>query len=136
DRSMSAPDVVTVRVPFRTVRRGGRKIIVLPECAMGPQTRPTEPEVDAVLLRAIVRAWRWRRDIEEGRAHSIIEIAERERLTDSFVVRVLALTTLAPDILQAVLDGRLPQGLTLEKVIGSVSLSWSEQRGVISFEIG
>lgn len=131
---MSAPEVVAVRVPFRTVRRGGRKIIVLPEGSMGPQTRPTEPEVDAVLLRAIVRAWRWRSDIEEGRAHSIIEIAEREKLTDSFVVRVLVLTTLAPDILQAVLDGRLPQGLTLEKVIGSVSPSWSEQRRVFSFE--
>lgn len=53
---MSAPDVVTVRVPFRTVRRGGRKMIVVPEGTTLALLDPAEPEVDTVLLKAIVRA--------------------------------------------------------------------------------
>lgn len=67
------------------------------------------------------------------RVASITEIAEREGLTDSFVGRVLALTTLAPDVLQAVLDGRQPPRLTLQRVIGSVSMAWAEQR--LSFRL-
>jgi hypothetical protein len=65
---------------------------------------------------------------------SITEIAEHEGLTDSFVTRVLALTTLAPDILQAVLDGRQPPGLKLQKVVASASISWRNQRLRFGFE--
>lgn len=131
---MNGPDVFSVRVPFRSVRRGGRKLIITPENAPALKRPDAEPEVDPVLLKAIMRAWRWRRAIEDGWAASITEIAEREGLTDSFVTRMLALTTLAPDILQDVLDGRQPPSLTLQKVVGAVSPSWREQRACFCLE--
>ena len=125
---MSAPEVVTVRVPFRTVRRGGRKMIVVPEGTTLASNRATEPEVDTVLLKAIVRAWRWRREIEEGRVTSIAEIAERSRLTTSFVCRMLSLTTLAPDMVRDVLDGRAAAELCLTRLSGSFPTLWEDQR--------
>ena len=125
---MSGSDVVSIRVPFRTVRRGGRKLIVVPEGAEVGLRPHTDPEVDAVLLRAIVRAWRWRREIEEGRSTSIIEIAERSHLTSSFVCRMLALTTLAPDMVQDVIDGRATSELCLTRLSNSFPSLWEEQR--------
>lgn len=79
---MSAPEVLSVRVPFRTVRRGGRKLIVTPEGFQQPAAKQPEAEVDPVLLKAVIRAWRWRRAIEAGRVASITEIAEREGLSE------------------------------------------------------
>lgn len=126
---MSGSDVVTVRVPFRTVRRGGRKRIVVPEGTSLASSRPAEPEVDTVLLKAMVRAWRWRREIEEGRATSVVDIAERSRLTASFVCRILALTTLAPDMVEDVLDGRATSELCLTRLSVSLPSLWEHQRG-------
>lgn len=125
---MSGFDVVSVRVPFEIVRRGGRKVIVVPERAVTAPANLSEPEIDAVLLKAVVRAWRWRRGIEEGRWASLSDIAERAGVTVSFVCRMLALTTLAPDLLQSVLDGQATPRLSLTRISGSLSPLWEEQR--------
>jgi hypothetical protein len=66
----------------------------------------TEPSRHETLVKALVRAHRWRRKIESGQAKSITDFAEQEGLTDAYVCRLLALTCLAPDILEAILDGR------------------------------
>jgi hypothetical protein len=98
---------LTMRIPMRLQRRGGRKLIITPEEAV-PTSRP-----DETLVKALVRAHRWPRRIESGQANSITDLAGQEGVTDAYVCRLLPLTCLAPDIVEAILDGRQPKGLRL-----------------------
>jgi hypothetical protein len=117
-------DTLIIRIPMRLQRRGGRKLIVTPEGA----TPPRQPARDETLIRALVRAHRWRRQIESGRAKSITDLAEQEGVTDAYVCRLLPLTCLAPEIVEAMLDGRQPKGLRLAEILGNGPVSWEEQR--------
>jgi ParB-like chromosome segregation protein Spo0J len=85
-------------------------------------------------LKALVRAHWWRR-IESGRAKSITDLAEQEGVTDAYVCRLLPLTCLAPDIVEAILDGRQPKGLRRAELLGNGPLSWDEQRSVWAFAL-
>jgi hypothetical protein len=82
-------DTLTIRIPMRLQRRGGRKLIMTPEGATMPPRKPTR---DETLVKALVRAHRWRRQIESGRAKSITDLAEHEGVTVAFVCRLLPLT--------------------------------------------
>ena len=117
-------DTLTIRIPMRLQRRGGRKLIMTPEGAV-----PTpKPRPDETLIKALVRAHRWRRRIESGQAKSITDLAEQEGVTDAYVCRLLPLTCLAPDIFEVVLDGRQPKGLRLAEMLGNGPMGWEEQR--------
>ena len=120
-----AVDTLTIRIPIRLQRRGGRKLIMAPEGVAMPTPKPRR---DETLIKALVRARRWRRKIESGQAKSITDLAERERVTIAYVCRLLPLTCLAPEIVEAVLDGRQPKGLRLAEVLGNGPLIWQEQR--------
>jgi hypothetical protein len=76
----------------------------------------------------LVRAHRRRRRIENGHAKSVTDLAEQEDVTDAYVCRLLPLTCLAPDIVEAALDGRQPKGLRLAELMGNGPLSWEQQR--------
>jgi hypothetical protein len=118
-------DTLTIRIPMRLQRRGGRKLIMAPEGA----TMPTpKPRPDETLIKALVRAHRWRRQIESGRAKSVTDLAEQEGVTDAYVCRLLPLTCIAPDIVEAILDGRQPKGPRLAELLGNGPLDWNEQR--------
>jgi hypothetical protein len=82
---------------------------------------------DNTLIRALVRAHRWRRRIESGQAKSITDLAEQEGVTDAYICRLLPLTCLAPDIVEAILDGRHTRGLRLAEMLGNRPLGWEEQ---------
>jgi hypothetical protein len=73
-------------------------------------------------------AHRWRRRIESGRARSITDLAEQEGVTDAYVCRLLPLACLAPDVVEASLDGQRPQGLKLAEMLASVAGAWNQQR--------
>jgi hypothetical protein len=88
------------------------------------------PTRDETLIRGLVRPHRWRRKIESGRAKSITDLAEQEGVTDAYVCRLLPVTCLAPDIVEAILDGRQPKGLRLAEMLGNGPLAWKEQRAV------
>jgi hypothetical protein len=118
-------DTLTIRIPMRLQRRGGRKLIMAPEGSAAPTPKPRR---DDTLVRALVRAHRWRRRIEGGQAKSITDLAEQEGVTVAFVCRLLPLTCLAPDLVEAILDGRQPQGLRLSEMLGNGPLGWEEQR--------
>jgi hypothetical protein len=120
-------DTLTIRIPIRLRRRSGRKLIVTPEGAMEPLRKPDR---DETLIKALVKSHRWRRKIESGQAHSITDLAEQEGMTDAYVCRLLPLTCLAPDIVEAILDGRQPKGLRLAEMLGNGPLAWEEQRSV------
>ena len=110
---------------MRLQRRGGRKLIVTPEGAAVPTPKPRR---DETLVKALVRAHRWRRRIESGYVKSITDLAEHEGVTDAYVCRLLPLTCLAPDVVEAILDGRQPKGLRLAEMLANGPLAWEEQR--------
>jgi hypothetical protein len=114
-----------IRIPMRLQRRGGRKLIMAPQgvAAPAPKARP-----DETLIKALVRAHRWRRRIESGQAKSITDLAEQEGVTDAYVCWLLPLTCFAPEIVEAILDGRQPKGLRLAEVLRNGPLDWNEQR--------
>jgi hypothetical protein len=120
----SEVETLTIRIPMRLQRRGGRKLIMMPEGVTAPPRKPTR---DETLIKALVRAHRWRRRIESGQARSITDLAEQEAVTVAYVCRLLPLTCLAPDIVEAILDGRQPKGLRLAEMLRNGPVAWQEQ---------
>jgi hypothetical protein len=111
---------------MRFQRRGGRKRIVAPD---GTQIVPTsKPQPDGTLIKALVRAWRWQRMLDEGVYSSVSEIGDAENISKSYVSRILRLALMAPDIVEAILAGRADQALMLETLERPLPASWVEQR--------
>jgi hypothetical protein len=100
----ASPGLVTVRIPATFKCRGGQKVFIAPDGT--DAWAPTKPRRDETLIRALARAHRWKRLLEEGKFRSAAEVAGAESVTRSFVNRLLRLTLLAPDIQEAILDGR------------------------------
>ncbi|MEM7530265.1 MAG: hypothetical protein AAF416_21875 [Pseudomonadota bacterium] len=121
-RATAIPDTVTLHVPFRVVQRGGRKEMHLPEGAT--HSRRT----DNTLVRALARAFRWKRMLESGEFATIAELAEREGIAPSYMTRVLRLTLLDPAIVEAILDGKQGPEVTLARVLEPFSCEWITQR--------
>lgn len=118
---------VTVRVPISIRRRGGRKLILAPSGANVP-TAPVCRHVDNAMVKAVARAFRWRKMLEGGEYGTVREIATAEKINESYVGRVLRLTLLAPDVVEAILRGRQPAGLQLESLMRQFPVNWTEQR--------
>ena len=115
----------TVTVPFALRKRGGRKLIIMPDgisAAPIPRAR-----VDSALLKALARGFRWRRLLETGDFATIEEIAGAENINPSYVSRVLRMTLLAPEIVEAILSGRQPEGLTVARAMQPFPLEWQRQ---------
>jgi hypothetical protein len=117
---------IIVTIPMTWKRRGGRKVIIAPDG--GDAWAPAKPRQDETLIRALARAHRWKRLLEDGTYRSAGEIAETEKVDRSFVNRVLRLTLLAPDIQEAILDGRQPKAMRLEELTRAISGEWQRQR--------
>lgn len=116
------PEIVTLHVPFRVVKRGGRKEMHLPD-----GFRP-DRKADNTLVKALARAFRWKRMLESGEFATIAELAEREGIATSYMTRILRLTQLEPSIIEAVLDGRQHDAITLAGLMDPFPLSWIEQK--------
>jgi len=124
-----SPDrrTVTVSVPLAIRKRGGRKQVVAPDGA--PAWTPSRHQIDSTLVKALARAFRWRRLLEDGVYASCEELATAERINGSYVSRVLHLTLLAPEIVEAILDGRHSPELTMARLFRPFPVDWEEQRG-------
>lgn len=122
---------IVVDIPMQWKRRGGRKVIIAPDG--GDAWAPAKPRHDETLIRALARAHRWKRMLEEGTYRSINALAEGERINRAYVCRLLNLTLLAPDIQDAILDGRQPKGLQLEELTRAMPGEWEEQRRSFGF---
>ena len=120
-RGAPIPDTITLHVPFKVVKRGGRKEMRLPEGASQPR------RTDSTLVKAFARAFRWKRMLESGEFATIGELAEREGIAPSYMTRVLRLTLLAPDIVEAILDGQQGPEVTLARVLEPFPVGWVEQ---------
>ena len=110
-------DTVTVYVPFRMVKRGGRKEMLLPANASAQR------RTDNTIVKALARAFRWKRMLESGEFTTIAELAEREGIAASYMTRVLRLTLLAPDIVEAILNGRQGPEVTSAQLLEPFLLS-------------
>jgi hypothetical protein len=120
-----AAQMLTVRVPLAVRKpRGGRKLVLTPGGTMsrGPSA------ADTTLVKALARAFRWRRMMEAGRFGTINELAAAEKINSSYVSRVLRLTLLAPELVEAILDGRQPDGMTLPGLMEPFPVEWGQQR--------
>ncbi len=115
------PETVTLHVPFRIVKRGGKKEMQMPEGATQSQ------RTDNTLVKALARAFRWKRMLESGEYATIAELAEREGIAPSYMTRVLRLTLLAPDIVEAILDGKQGPEVTLARLLEGFPGQWASQ---------
>ena len=116
------PETITLHVPFRIVKRGGRKEMQLPPDAAAERTR-----LDNTLVKALARAFRWKRMLESGEFGTIAELAEREEIAPSYLTRMLRLTLLAPDIVEAILEGRQKPQVTLAGLMKRFPVEWGRQ---------
>ena len=120
---------VTVVVPMTIRRCGGRKRIIGPDGApIRVSGDAAETRGDPALVKALARAFRWQRLLEEGWYGSISEMATAERIDRGYLGRLLQLTLLAPDIVDAILHGRQPRDLSLPALMEIISVTWAEQR--------
>jgi hypothetical protein len=117
---------LTVSLPIRFTKRGGRKVVVTPE---GQSARSfSRARIDSALVKAIARAHRWQRMLEDGTYSSIAELAAAERINPSYLARVLRLTLLAPDLVEDLLDGRHDPKHSLHGLTKPFPLEWEAQR--------
>jgi hypothetical protein len=125
-RVMDVGRSITVRVPISIRTRGGRKLVLAPD---GIEVTPTlvTRHVDTAIVKAIARAFRWRDMLENGAYATIREIANAEKINESYVGRVLRLTLLAPPIIETILNGRQPSGLQLDNLMKRFPVEWSGQ---------
>jgi len=115
------PDTLTVHVPFRVVKRGGRKEMHLPDGAKQPR------RTDGTLVKALARAFRWKRMLESGEFSSISELAEKESIAFTYMARLMRLSLLSPVIVDAIMAGRQAPDITLANLVDPFPLDWNEQ---------
>ena len=121
---------ITVRIPITLRRQGGRKQVVTPAGATPWIPAPTR--VDSTLVKAIVRAHRWRDMLESGDYATVRDLAKAEVINESYLGRVLRLTLLAPKILEAILEGRQPADLELDDLLQQFPIDWDRQLGSLT----
>lgn len=125
---MSAPASMTVFIPLAMRKRNGRPKIV-PPAEMMPASN--QGDVDPHVLRAVARAWSWRRKLETGEASTILDIAQAEDVTDRFVSRMIRLAYLAPAILEKLVLNRCPPSVSIKDLAAAAHLIWTEQEAAV-----
>jgi len=121
NRTKAITETVTIHVPFRIVKRGGRREMILPPNAH------TRRQADDSLIKALARAFRWKRILESGEFTTIAELAEREGIAPSYMTRVMRLSLLAPSIVEAIVEGQQPPYAKLADFLEPFPMEWVAQ---------
>ncbi|ABK43737.1 putative bacteriophage-related protein [Magnetococcus marinus MC-1] len=116
---------ITITIPGDFRKRGGRKRIEAPS---EMNTAPKVLQRDETLAKLVAKAYRWMRELEAGKVDSIRMLAEREKLDNSYVTKVLRLTLLAPDIVETILNGKQPDEMTWKSLARPFPVEWEGQR--------
>jgi hypothetical protein len=124
-RLTAGGEYLVVTVPLRITRRGGRKQLIAPASPLADE--PPQGSTNRPLALALARAHRWRQLLEEGRYATVGELAQAVDIDNSYLARQLRLTLLAPDIIESILEGTEPEGLSLEKLY-RLPMAWEAQR--------
>jgi hypothetical protein len=124
-------DTVTVRVPLGIRKRGGRKVVVSPDGSVLPTGAPqVTTNADPALLKALGRAFRWKRLLDDGTYASVSDIARAENLDRTYVGDVLRLTLLAPGMVEAIVEGRQGKEVTLPVLLKPFRVEWCIREGL------
>jgi hypothetical protein len=126
---------VTVRVPLAIRKRGGRKVVVSPDGSVLPTApRHVATNADPSLLKALGRAFRWKRLLDDGTFASVSDIARVEKIDRGYAGSVLRLTLLAPYLVEAILEGRTGPAATLPRLIEPWPIIWQDQKATLEAE--
>jgi hypothetical protein len=126
---MSLDSSFSVRVPRAIRHRPGRKTVVTP---LRNGVSPAVTRADPALVKALARPFRYQRMLDQGRYASITEMAEAEKIERRYLGTLLRLTLLAPHIIEAILDGRRPDDVSLLRLLQPLPQNWSEQRNALA----
>ncbi|MCF8708529.1 hypothetical protein, partial [Rhizorhapis sp. SPR117] len=118
---------INMFIPLTIRKRNGRPKI-LPPADMIPAN---DGGVDPHVLKAIARAWSWRRKLESGAAATIQDIAQAEDISDRYVGRMLRLAYLAPAVLEKLLIQRVCPAVSIKDLAMAAELRWSEQETAV-----
>jgi hypothetical protein len=121
-------ETITVHIPMTFRKRGGRKMVVTPD---GAPWAP-RPRVDNAMVKALARAFRWRKMLDEGVHATLEDLARAKGVNATYASRILRLTLLAPEIVGAILDGSQPAELKLDDLVEGFPLEWKAQRASTS----
>ena len=122
---------LSVRIPMQMKKRGGRKEIYVPESLDTTIQKTCYTNAFAI---ALARAHCWMEMLDSGQYGSIREMADSLGLCQTYVTRLLRFTLLAPDIIQAILDSKEPDGFSQNKLVGAIPADWIDQRRKWDFE--
>jgi len=128
---MNTPETIRIFVPLEYRRRNGRTQILPPENRLDAEDRQQDPHI----LRALARAWEWRRKLENGEANTVSDLAAAETLSDRFVSRQIRIAYLAPAVIERMMVKQEIPAVRIIDLIGAVSLPWAEQEAAV-FETG
>jgi hypothetical protein len=123
-------ETITVHIPLTFRKRGGRKLVVTPD---GAEWAP-RPRVDNAMVKALARAFPWRKILDTGYMRTLEDLAKIKRVAPSYVSGILRLTLLAPEIVEAILDGRQPAELQLDNLLDGFPLEWEGQGVVLALQ--
>lgn len=121
--------ITTIIVPFTIRKRGGRKLILTPDGSISVPTPRARP--DSALLKALARGYRWQKMLNEGDYRTLDEIADAENINPSYISRLLRMTLLAPEIVEAILAGQQAPGLTMARAMKPFPNDWAEQQKIM-----
>ncbi|WP_086930721.1 LacI family transcriptional regulator [Agarilytica rhodophyticola] len=121
----SSDGSLSIKIPLKPKVRSGRKIITLPG-SKDSDCRPWDSQPTPLQL-ALARAYEWEQKLNSGTYGSIKELANKEGVDNSYVSRILNLNVLAPDIIQAILDENISEGVTLFTLGADTPKLWDDQ---------
>jgi hypothetical protein len=121
---------ISVHIPISMRHQGGRKTVVTPADATPWIARAAR--IDSALVKAVVRAHRWRGILESGSYATVRDLAKAERINESYLSRVLRLTLLAPAIIEAILEGRQSTDLELDDLLAPLPIEWTQQHAQLA----
>jgi hypothetical protein len=126
-RMTDSTNIIRVIIPLTIRKRNGRPKILPPDEVTVRDGRSQDPHV----LRAIARAWNWRRQLESGAASTIQDIAAAEKVSDRFVSRMMRLAYLSPEVLEHLVIRRVPPALSLNDLVTVADRPWAEQMDMV-----
>ena len=116
---------MTVHIPITLRHQGGRKQVVTP--AGSTPWIPTPARIDNALVKALVRAHRWRDMLESGKYDTVRDLAKAEAINESYLGRILRLTLLSPSLIEAIIEGRQPATIELDDLLKQFPVAWDQQ---------
>jgi site-specific DNA recombinase len=122
------PEPKTIELSLDVVRGAGGV-----EIATGKQSGDIPRRLNPALINGVARGYLWRNRLLGGEVGSIVEIARRARVSPRYVIRMMRMGFLAPDIIEAILEGRQTAAVTVEVFRKPIPLDWSEQRLILGF---